>query len=162
MRHAEALPGKGKMPDYLRPLTYDGVQSVILIGEFLKNKNIGFDSIITSHAVRAFETALHLAGQTAFPEPQIIEDKRLYNSGIDSYYDVIFEQSDAIAHLLVVGHNPQITGLANGFLKEKETFLFPANMASFCFQTDKWSDIRQAESACLFVWPAKAEHGIIY
>lgn len=153
IRHAEAEGKQPDMQDFQRTLTLDGIGNLNKLGEYLTTAGIHFDSIITSHAARAFETALCIADQIAFPEKEIITDKRIYSADNDTYLDILYEQPDEINHLAFVGHNPSITGLASYFLVGQSVFLFPANMVAIQFSTDKWAEIRHAERELLFAWP---------
>ncbi|HNW89707.1 MAG TPA: histidine phosphatase family protein [Bacteroidales bacterium] len=151
IRHAEAK--QCDIPDHKRPLTKEGIASVNKLGAYLNNASLRFDGIITSHAVRASETAHYIAELTGFPENKIITKKQLYATFLNTYFDVIFEQPDEINNLAIIGHNPQITDFANYFLKDITIFLFPSNMVALHFYTDKWTDICMAEKELFFVWP---------
>lgn len=150
IRHAEAI--QGVMPDYKRPLTNEGVVSVNKLGAYLNKASIRFEGIITSHAVRAYETAHLIAEQNGFPPNKIITKRQLYATFLDTYFDVIFEQHDEINNLAIIGHNPQITDLVNYFIKGKTIFLAPSNLVALQFHTDKWTDICLADKKLLFVW----------
>ncbi len=152
IRHAEAK--QCDIPDHKRPLTKEGIASVNKLGAYLNNASLRFDGIITSHAVRATETAMGIAEQIAFPVDKIIANKRIYTAVLDTYFNLIFEQPDEINNLAIVGHNPHITDLVNYFIKGKTTFLFPSNMVALQFHTDKWTDICIADKKLLFVWPS--------
>jgi phosphohistidine phosphatase len=153
IRHAEAAAKQNGLSDYQRPLTTGGVESVNKLGEYLNKASVRFDNIITSHAVRALQTAHGIAGKTDFPENKIVIEKSIYTSGIDSYLDIIFEQPDEMSNLAIIGHNPHITGLANYLMKEELFFLTPSAMVAMKFHTDKWTDICLAEMELFLVWP---------
>jgi len=57
MRHAETLNGNGSIEDIERPLVNDGVLNTNKITSFLKENNVFPDYIISSPAVRAYETS---------------------------------------------------------------------------------------------------------
>jgi len=153
IRHAEAAAKQNGLSDYQRPLTKEGVESVNNLAAYLNNASVRFDNIITSHAVRALQTAQGIAGKTDFPENKIVIEKSIYTAGIDSYLDLIFVQPDEMCHLAIIGHNPYITGLANFLMKEELFFLTPSSIVALKFYTDKWIDICLAEKELYFVWP---------
>jgi len=152
IRHSEAAPRQGSMPDYMRPLSWNGVDSIKILGEFLNKNGVHFDSILTSHAVRAYETALYLAENTHFPNDKIIEDKRLYTADFHAYINILFEQPDDCSCLAIVGHNPQITALVNYFLKGHDAFLLPGATVAVTIDTDKWTDVCLARNEVVLSW----------
>jgi len=151
IRHAEAK--QGEMSDHKRPLTNEGIESVNKLGAYLYKASVHFDNIITSHAVRALQTAHGIAVHTDFPENKIVIEKSIYTAGVDFYLDLIFAQPDEMCHLAIIGHNPHITGLANNLLHEEQFFLTPSAMVALKFHTDKWTDICLVEKELFLVWP---------
>ncbi len=69
--------------------------------------------MISSPAKRAMQTAEALAEELGYPWDEIIVDERLYDADSDEILSVIQEQDDWLDHLMVVGHNPGLTALAN-------------------------------------------------
>lgn len=153
IRHAEAAAKQNGIPDYQRVLTKEGVECVAELGAFLKNMRICFDSMITSHAARALDTAHGIADATGYPENKILIENGIYSAGIDNYLDILFEQPDEVCNLAFIGHNPHITGLANYLMKEEIFFLSPSSMVAIRFHTDKWTDICLAGKELFLVWP---------
>jgi len=153
IRHAEAAAKQNGLLDYQRPLTTEGVESVTELAAYINNASVRFDHIITSHAVRAFQTAQVIEGKTDFPENKIVIEKTIYTAGVDSYLDLIFEQPDEMSNLAIIGHNPHITGLANYLMKEELFFLTPSAMVALRFHADQWTDICLAEKELFLVWP---------
>lgn len=152
LRHSLAEPKQGSMPDFMRPLSLDGIEIIKNLGSFLHKKQVCFDSILASHAVRAYETALYLAETTNVSNDKIVEDRRLYSADLHAYINILFEQPDENCHLAIVGHNPQITALASYFMKENDLFLPPGAMVAVKIDTDKWTDACLAGSELLFSW----------
>jgi phosphohistidine phosphatase len=107
----------------------------------LKEKNINADVIISSHANRAFHTAQIIAKKINYPQEKIIIDKKIYDLGIDNLFNTIFGISDEYNTLILFGHNPTFTNIANYFLDEKIDNLPTSGLVCIEFETDKWNTI---------------------
>ena len=152
LRHSLADPKQGGRSDFMRPLSPDGIQIIKNLGNLFHKKQVCFDCILASQAVRAYETALYLAEATNVSNDKIVEDRRLYSADFQAYLNILFEQPDEYSHLAIVGHNPQITALAGYFLKEIDLFLLPGAMVAVKIDTDNWTDLCLAGSELLFRW----------
>jgi phosphohistidine phosphatase len=105
IRHAQA----GNAPlDADRPLTEHGERQAATIGEWLADVGIVPDHVVVSPARRASQT-WERAGS---PGPTPTTDPRIYDNTVDDLLAVIGETPDAVAALVVVGHNPSIGALA--------------------------------------------------
>lgn len=130
----------------------EGIQRINSLCEFLNNQGVLFDAIIASHAVRAFETALYISDGLAFPQSNIIRNKKIYTGTADTYLDILSEQDDVLTHVALIGHNPQVTDFANYFLNNGAVFLLPCGLVALEFMTDAWTDVCVAENKLLFKW----------
>jgi phosphohistidine phosphatase len=69
--------------------------------------------ILSSPAVRALSTATIMAHELKVPAGIVRQDERLYLAAPADMLAVIRELGGEAAHLMVFGHNPGITELAN-------------------------------------------------
>ena len=112
LRHAKAAPAEEALADIGRVLTERGEQDARRMGERLREHFERPDLILTSPATRTRQTAGWVARALAYPEPEIAIVERLYLAGLEEILDVIRGQAHTVARLLVVGHNPGLTELA--------------------------------------------------
>lgn len=140
LRHAEAAHAKPNEPDEIRMLTGAGEQSAKQVGEFLQNRNSNLNLILSSPAVRAYQTSLLLAKQVT-PIPDIKIEHNIYNGSIQTILKLIAATPDTIYNLLVVGHYPTIVDLQNHLAPSHSiSSMSPAELISLHFETS-WSEL---------------------
>jgi phosphohistidine phosphatase len=111
LRHADAEP-HGTSPDELRPLTERGRRQARIAGAALARMTPRLDAALVSPKLRAAETA-QLAAETA---GGLIPPLRTHSPAAEGYSteqalaDLAAAGDDA--HLLVVGHEPDLAGVA--------------------------------------------------
>jgi phosphohistidine phosphatase len=151
VRHAKSSWDHPGLSDFERPLLSTGIKKTSQIIKYLKKKNVSADLIISSPAVRAFETAKLIASGIEYPAGNIKPEPSLYNSGIDDYLDVIREIPDDINSLMIFGHNLTITHVANLFLDPGIDLLPTSGVVAVTFDTNEWKNISGAKKEQEFV-----------
>ena len=106
MRHAKSGYPEG-ISDHDRPLAPRGVREAGLAGDWLRANAPTIDQVLCSTATRARETLQ----RTGIEAPVRYADG-LYGATPGIMIDEIAETPDAVAALLVVGHEPTLSGLA--------------------------------------------------
>jgi phosphohistidine phosphatase len=144
IRHAKSSWDFTELTDEERPLIEKGIKRAKKLGKYLREQNVNTDLIISSHATRAFETAQIIANKINYPPDKIIIDKKIYRIGIDNLFDTIFGISDEYSNIIIFGHNPTFTNIANYFLDEKIENLPPSGLVCIEFETDQWNKIINA------------------
>lgn len=116
------------------------------------------ESIVTSPAKRAFKTAKIVADGWGYPRSALRIEARLYLATPEEMLAVIGEQDDASASLLVVGHNPGITELANRLLPDLALDNLPtAGVLVLDMGAARWADLPTAPAELVhFDYPKKA------
>jgi phosphohistidine phosphatase len=113
VRHAKSdwsLPGQ---PDWDRVLNKRGQRDAPEMARRLRARKLKPDLILSSPAVRALSTATIMARELKVPAAIVRQDERLYLAAPADMLAVIRELGDGARHLMVFGHNPGITELAN-------------------------------------------------
>lgn len=121
IRHAKSSWDDIDLSDIDRPLNERGKKDAPRMGKRLKEKNIFPDLILTSPAIRAFETCKIIAKILGYSEEKIKTDKRLYHANEDQLLKVvqgIEDLNDTEEVVLVFGHNPGLTDFANALLSQ--------------------------------------------
>jgi phosphohistidine phosphatase len=112
LRHAKAEP-HGNGPDALRRLAPRGRQQSAAVGAGLRAAGLVPELVLVSSAVRAHETWERVAGALddgPVPEVELRDD--LYDAGVDELIDMVRNVDERVRTLLVVGHEPTISGTA--------------------------------------------------
>jgi phosphohistidine phosphatase len=151
VRHAKSSWSYPELPDEQRPLLEKGKKRTKKVIDYLLENDVRVDLIITSHAVRAHETARIIAHALGFPEDKIIVSKQVYHASAEKLYDQFFDLSDDIDTIMMVGHNPTFTNFANQFLEEKIDWLPTSGIVSITFKTDFWINLPMAARQTNFV-----------
>ncbi len=106
IRHAKSdYPDGVADPD--RPLAPRGIREAGLAGDWLRANAPGVDAVLCSTATRAREPL----ACTGIDAP-VRYSERLYGATPGAMIDEIGRTADAIGTLLVVGHEPTMSGLA--------------------------------------------------
>ena len=113
LRHAKAGHKDGSVPDFERPLTCRGKEDAVEMGRRLAARGCAPDAAVTSPARRARKTAQAALRALGTPEGGLREDGRIYDADVETLLEVVRGLDDAWAHVLLVGHNPGFTDLAN-------------------------------------------------
>ena len=138
MRHAKSSWENALLGDRSRPLIQKGIDRTHKVIEHLKKEGFTPDFILTSPALRALETARLMAHAFEIDNECFREEPHIYSADQDEFYDLFFDLPESCSHVLIVGHNPDISGFANKFLETKIDFLPTSGMASIEFEAEKW------------------------
>lgn len=145
IRHAKSSWDFPLLSDEERPLIEKGIKRTKKLGDYLKSKNIAPEIIFSSHANRAFNTAQIIAKKLNIPEANIKIDRKIYNSGIDEIFLIIFGLPEQFNSVMLFGHNPVFTNLVNYFSDEKIDNLPTSGFACIEIDTKNWNEILNTE-----------------
>jgi phosphohistidine phosphatase len=151
VRHAKSSWDNPDLPDEKRPLLEKGINRTRKVARYLLRQHIPLDFIVTSHAVRAYETARLLAEGLDFPVSRIHIKPEIYHSVADQIPALFLDLPDNIAHVMIVGHNPSFTDLVNLYLPKAIESLPTSGVVSISFETDSWEKIPLAKSMVNFI-----------
>lgn len=144
MRHAKSSWKHAELNDLDRPLLEKGLKRTRTIIEYFLNKDVKIELIISSHAVRSVETARIIAHAFNVEESNFRIEKGVYNSDIESLTDQLLDLPASVSNVMIVGHNPSITNLANTFLNDKIDYLPTSGVVAVDFDTNDWDELLSA------------------
>lgn len=140
MRHAKAEANTtGRDAD--RQLSHKGEEQVKLVSAWLERQIHAPQKIVCSHASRAFTTAAMLAGGLDNQPGKIDVQKAVYHGDEQTLKELVQSTDDSIEFLLMVGHNPSITDMANLFFQPAIDDLPTAALAVVTFDMVTWKSI---------------------
>jgi phosphohistidine phosphatase len=151
VRHAKSSWEEPGVSDADRPLIPAGLKKTKLIVDFLLKQETAIDLMISSPAVRAYETAKIIAKGLDYPVKKIRTDRKIYDGYYDRILDIIYGTSDDVNSLMIFGHNPTITNLANLFLHPGIDSMPTSCVVCLSFDADRWEDIPSREAKNEFV-----------
>jgi len=141
VRHANASCEDPGSPDIERPLSDKGREDAPMMAEVLKSLGIKPDAIISSSAVRAMTTAKNFAKVFDYADQNIIEKKDIYQAEIEDLFELVQNIDNKHSDVLVFGHNPGLTKLANKLTDDYSFELTPCGICGVEFEIDDWQDV---------------------
>jgi phosphohistidine phosphatase len=120
LRHARAVPSSAGMRDFDRSLSDQGREQAERVGKYLQQKNIGFDLVFSSTALRARETT-ELVLTAAGSMSEVRYEQRIYEASTQQLLELVSEIENEKKEVLLVGHNPGIEELLKRLTGRFET-----------------------------------------
>jgi len=156
IRHAQADDAPTGQRDWDRPLTRRGQADAATMAKRMKDQLSNPDSILSSPAVRTRQTAELFTKQ--FPKISLKIDEELYLASPKQMLSVILAQDNATRHLVLVGHNPGISELADELSQERRIEGMPtASVVTMEFDIDSWQELLPASGTNVeFDYPQRA------
>jgi len=155
VRHAKAIIDFFEFADVDRPIITEGIINTNKICVELIKKNVTVGLMISSHAKRAFDTAKIIADEIKYPITKIEINQNIYQSLVENILDIISEVDNNYESLMIIGHNPTFTHLANLFLEKKIENLPTSAIVSISFNTKEWDSIDKATHKTNFILTKK-------
>ena len=150
VRHGKAVQDAYHIEDFDRPLTERGILNSILVSKKFISQYAVPDLIVTSHAARAMHTAYIFARELSYPSDCVLVDENLYFGGYKVIYSSLEDLPEDIGSVMIVGHNPDLTTLANRLGAQIDE-ISTSGVVTVCFDTDSWSKIDSAGTSCSFL-----------
>jgi phosphohistidine phosphatase len=151
VRHAKSSWKYPDLADDERPLLEKGKKRTKKIIDYLVDKKITVDYIISSHAVRALETAKILAHALNYPVDDIKVDHEIYYANADKLFNQFYDLPARFDSVMIVGHNPTLTNFANQFISPLIDWLPTSGIICVDFNTNRWEEIPVAKRETRFI-----------
>jgi phosphohistidine phosphatase len=151
VRHAVAAqdaPGGGG--DRERQLTERGEEDARAAGRRLLAADIGVDRILCSPAARTRATAQLIAEVIGVVPGCIDYEPAIYNAGRDQLLDLIAGVPTEVNRLMLVGHNPGLSDLADALSPEPMPGLPTSGIAVVDLALTEWHDLSAEHSALAY------------
>ena len=156
VRHAKSSWDFPELDDFDRPLNKRGKANAPEMGRRLAEKDVLPDLLISSPAKRAAATARRIAEAIHYDKNKIIKEQEFYHGGVQNFVNIISQQEKDINTLMVFGHNPGLTDLAN-YLANAGIYNIPTcGIVEIDFDSDDWSDVAKGKGKLVsFDYPKK-------
>ena len=152
LRHAKSTWADSTIPDIDRPLDSASKIQASSTGLFLKEKKIIPDALYSSPAKRAIDSANLIADTLQLPHEKIILEPRVYEAQVDDLLSVVQNFPDKFNSVMLIGHNPGLSLLANYLAGIHINTLPTSGLCCFELSTDHWQEITLAECKLLFTF----------
>ncbi|MCA1612707.1 MAG: histidine phosphatase family protein [Acidobacteria bacterium] len=141
LRHAKSSWGDPALADFDRPLNERGRRAAPLVAKLMRERGIRPGLVICSPAARARETAELVAGAEGVDAP-IRFDERIYEAHPLDLLKVVRGADEAVAELMIVGHNPGLEELTERLTGERER-LPTAALVRIELKADGWARVEE-------------------
>jgi len=156
VRHAKSSWKYSGLDDFERPLNKRGRKNAPLMGGVLKKRGVLPDLILSSPANRAATTGRIIAAEIDYPLEDIIYIESIYGAGERGMIGMIKEMDDEINKLMLVGHNPGMTNLANTVGNDPVSNIPTSGVYCVHLEISSWEMIRdQCGKTEFFEYPKK-------
>jgi phosphohistidine phosphatase len=128
------------------------------MGRRLAAQSIKPDMIVASPARRASKTARRLAAELGFGKKHIEIIEEIYGASADELLEIIRGLDNDAAVVVIVGHNPETTVLAN-ILGDFDIDNVPTcGVVAFDFPVDSWGKVSKGKGTLAFFdYPRKGD-----
>ena len=149
LRHAKSSWDDTVSRDFDRPLNDKGKKASKAIGTFIKRRELDFDLVLASPAVRVIET-LEFVEETADSSWEPEWERKIYLASSVTLMDVLRGIDADTDHILMVGHNPGLEDLVfdlvpdDGSSKARDMVekKYPtAALAEMRLDIENWADV---------------------
>lgn len=156
VRHAKSSWDFENISDFDRPLKLSGIQHAHLMAGRLKSKGIRPDLIISSPAARSLQTAVIFATDLGVDMSLVRIEKDFYESYVDKVMQILNALNDEVKTVLVFGHNPCWTNLANYLMDSYIDNIPTTGVLGIDVNTDTWADLaKNKQHLEFFDYPKK-------
>lgn len=143
LRHASALEKQSDQKDLERDLNSTGFQNATRMGMKLVQDKVKFDIIISSQATRALTTATLIAEQIQYDPARIHVNESVYEASVRTLLQTINQFKPEWKTVLLVGHNPSISYLAELLTKHEIGELTSCGLVKMECLVKKWEEVSE-------------------
>ena len=142
VRHAHAKVQAARVTDFERPLSRRGKAEAKATALSFLEAGLIPDLLLASPATRTLQTAQILLRELQIPQRHLREDEVLYLAAPEALLQVIHATGPRIEHLMIIGHNPGVSALANTLAPQAKLGEF-ATAAACTMDVDvpSWSSV---------------------
>lgn len=145
IRHAKSSWDDASIDDVDRPLNGRGKKNAPEMAQRLVKKDIIPDLLVSSHALRALETARIFAKEFNLGKNDILIRKELYMADPGAFEQVIQSIPDEYNTIALFSHNPGITEFANSITKARIDNMPTASIFAVKINTDSWRTLKDGD-----------------
>jgi len=140
MRHAKSS-WEHDVIDFDRPLKKRGENDALLISNYLKNRFLEPDLILSSSALRAKKTANIFIENLDLKSINFELKKELYDFSGNELLNVIKFCPDSIDKLMIFGHNNALTNFVNTYGDKRIENVATSGFVEIHYNIDSWKKI---------------------
>jgi len=158
IRDAKAEDFSQGISDFERELKKRGQKDIVTIGSYMALRGISIDSMLSSCALRAQQTAVALGERLSFSGEQHFLNELYYGSN-DAVMEILQAQDDSNESLCIIGHNPQLNELINRLTQEYISKIPSMGVVALSFDIESWSELESVLGKVeFFIYPKQFKY----
>lgn len=150
LRHAKSSWENPALDDLVRPLNNRGVESINIVGNYLKEKHIKPDLVITSPATRALQTAIGIGNYLNYSADNLLIKQTIYFGSHTNIVSIIKEIDEKVNDVFLFGHEPILSSLIYTLTNEKLDKFPTCAVYRIKFDIQNWKNIPLKKGKCEF------------
>ena len=150
VRHAKSCWDDPSLADFDRPLNARGKRDAPFMGNILRKRGVLPDLIVSSPAKRAKKTATKIAKVLGYPKKEIAFKKQVYDADEQDLLSIIQKTSTEYNSIMLFGHNPEFTWLANELAGTDIDNIPTAGVVCIDFEVDRWAEVTAKSGKLIF------------
>ena len=150
LRHAKSSWKDASLADRDRPLNRRGNKTAPDMGKRLAELGVRPSLLLTSPAKRARETARLIARELNYPLEFIQSESDLYLATPETILQIVARQDNGFNDVMLFGHNPGITELANQLGDRNIDNVPTCGMVGIELDAKEWTEIVAADGKTVF------------
>ncbi|HET98701.1 MAG TPA: histidine phosphatase family protein [Desulfurivibrio alkaliphilus] len=150
LRHAKSSWKEQGLNDFDRPLNKRGKRDAPEMAGRLRERAFFPQLILASPARRARKTAKVFAAALGYPEGKIVWVEEIYHADLAGLVSLLRGIEDGVARVLLVGHNPALTTLAEWLSGERIGNIPTCGLLALNFSLLSWGKVEQQGGRPLF------------
>jgi len=150
LRHAKSSWKNADLDDFDRDLNERGERDAPMMGRRLQARGVRPSLIVSSPANRAKRTARLVAQAMNYPVEFLQREDELYLADPATLLSVIGKQENSFNNIVVCGHNPGMTDLANRLTNSRIDNIPTCGIVGMEADIQSWTEIEDAEWRLVF------------
>lgn len=156
VRHAKSSWDYAELSDFERPLNPRGRRDAPLMAQRCLQLSPQVDRLVTSPALRAISTARLFAEVFGIDTDELVVQPRIYEASATTLMQIVRGLDDGDRHVMVFGHNPGISQLAQRLAPCNFDEMPTCAAARFELDVGRWADVSAERGALVrYDYPAR-------
>jgi phosphohistidine phosphatase len=158
VRHAKSSWKFIDLQDIDRPLKRKGIQDAFLISEKLSEQKIAPQHVLSSPAVRAYETAKIFCNALSFNKENVEINSSIYNAAVEELQTLLLNIDNKLNSVMMFGHDPGLTNFVAYLTKQLYEKIPTSGVVAIQFEVDSWNKISEHSGKIeFFIYPKMFE-----
>ncbi len=159
VRHAKSSWDSSDLKDVERPLNERGLKDAPFMAKLMRSKGVQPDLIVTSPAIRALTTAAYFKSELGVEGEDFWVRDEIYEAMSVTIVDLINRLPESCNTVLIFGHNPTFTSVANMFSDKYVDNIPTCGVVCIQSKAMTWPDVTGNNSEVVGVFFPKESFG---